>query len=124
LDAERDSRGFPRVFTSYEQLLSDWVATTDRIARELHLSWARSEHETRLEIEEFLSSSLRHHSFDDSDLQARSDVAEWVKRAYDVVSRAASGADEGDSAFFDEIREEVERADQAYGPLLVQARVD
>ena len=124
LDAERDSRGFPRVFVSYENLLQNWVATTDRIARELHLLWPRADHATTLRIEDFLSSQLRHHSFDYSDLQARSDVAEWVKRAYDVVSRAASGADESDSAFFDEIRGEVERADQAYGPLLAQARLD
>ena len=124
LDAERDSRGFPRVFVSYENLLRNWVGTTDQIAHALHLFWARSDHATNLQIEDFLSSQLRHHSFDSSELQARSDVAEWVKQAYEAVSRAASDADEIDTELFDEIRGQVDRADQAYGPLLAQARAE
>ena len=122
LDAERDSRGFPRVFVSYERLLRDWVATTDGIARELHLSWPRSDDATNLEIEEFLSSSLRHHSFDYSELRARSDVLEWVKQAFDAVSRAATEDSEVDSEVLDEIRTQLDRADLAYGPLLAQVQ--
>ena len=45
LDAERDSRGFARVFVSYERLLRDWVTTSERIARELHLFWPRAGHD-------------------------------------------------------------------------------
>jgi GT2 family glycosyltransferase len=122
LDAERDSRGFARVFVSYEHLLRDWVTTSERIARELHLFWPRAGHETHLQIEDFLSSALRHHSFDYSELRARSDVTEWVKQAFAAVSRAATDAEEVDSELFDEIRGQLDRADQAYGPLLAQAR--
>ena len=122
LDAERDSRGFARVFVSYERLLRDWVTTSERIARELHLFWPRAGHDTHLQIEDFLSSALRHHSFDYSELRARSDVTEWVKQAFDAVSRAATDAEEVDSELFDEIRGQLDRADQAYGPLLAQAR--
>ena len=122
LDAERDSRGFPRVFVSYERLLRDWLGTSERIARELHLFWPHSGHEAHQQIEEYLSSALRHHSFDSADLQARSDVTAWVKQAFDEVSRAATDADDVDSDVFDEIRAQLDRADQAYGPLLAQAR--
>ncbi len=122
LDAEHDSRGYPRVFVSYENLLRNWAGTTDRIARELHLFWPRADHTANLQIEDFLSSQLRHHSFDSSELQGRSDVSEWVKRAYDVVSRAASDADAIDTELFDEIRAQLDRADRAYGPLLAEAR--
>jgi GT2 family glycosyltransferase len=121
LDAERDSRGFARAFVSYEHLLRDWVSTSERIARELHLFWPRASHETHVQIEAFLSSALRHHSYDYSELRARSDVTEWVKQAFAAVSRAATDA-ELDTALFDEIRGQLDRADQAYGPLLAQAR--
>ena len=122
LDAERDSRGFPRVFVSYERLLRDWLGTSERIARELHLFWPQSGHEAHQQIEEYLSSALRHHSFDPADLHARRDVAVWVKQVFDEVSRAATDADDVDSDAFDEIRAQLDRADQAYGPLLAQAR--
>ena len=122
LDAERDTRGFARVFVSYERLLRDWVTTSDRIARELHLFWPRAGHETHVQIDDFLSSALRHHSFDYSELRTRSDVTEWVKQAFDAVSRAATDAEEVDSELFDEIRGQLDRADQAYGPLLALAR--
>jgi GT2 family glycosyltransferase len=122
LDAERDSRGFPRVFVSYEHLLRDWVTTTERIGRELHLFWPHSSHETHRQIEEYLSSALRHHSFDYSELRARSDVTEWVKQTFEAISRATADADDLDSELLDEIRAQLDRADQAYGPLLAQAR--
>ena len=124
LDAERDSRGFARVFVSYERLLRDWVTTSERIARELHLFWPRATHDTHHQIEDYLSPALRHHSFDYSELRARSDVAEWVKQAFDAVSRAATDAEEIDSELFDEIRGQLDRADQAYGPLLAEARAE
>ena len=124
LDAERDSRGFARVFVSYERLLRDWVTTSERIARELHLFWPRAGHDSHVQIEEFLSSALRHHSYDYSELRARSDVTAWVKQAFDAVSRAATDAEEVDSELFDEIRGQLDRADQAYGPLLAQARAE
>ena len=121
LDAERGSRGFPRVFVSYERLLRDWVGTSEHIARELHLFWPHSGHEAHHEIEEYLSSELRHHSFESADVQARSDVAAWVKQAFEEVSRATADADDVDCDLFDEIRAQLDRADQAYGPLLAQA---
>jgi GT2 family glycosyltransferase len=124
LDAERDSRGFTRVFVSYEQLLRDWVSETDRIARELHLFWPRSDHETHLEIENFLSSALRHHSFDHSELRTRSDITEWVKQVFEVVSSAARGSEEIDSELLDEVHGQLDRADHAYGPLLAQAKAE
>jgi GT2 family glycosyltransferase len=122
LDAERNSRGFPRVFVSYEHLLRDWVSTMDRVARELKVFWPRADHEARLKIEDFLSSALRHHSFDYSELQARSDINDWVKQVFEAVSRAATDVEEVDSELLDGVRGQLDRADQAYGPLLAQAR--
>src|SRR3546814_18367354 len=37
LDAERDSRGLPRCFVSYEQLLSDWRVCADAVSSALRL---------------------------------------------------------------------------------------
>jgi glycosyltransferase involved in cell wall biosynthesis/SAM-dependent methyltransferase len=122
LDAEHDSRGFPRVFVSYERLLDDWVATTDHVARELHLSLPSPDHATTRQVEQFLSPALRHHSIDYSELSTRSDVLEWVKQAFEAVSGAATEEREVDSKVLDEIRVELDSADLAYGPLLTQAQ--
>ena len=118
--AERDSRGFARVFVSYERLLRDWVSTSDRIARDLHLFWPRAGHETHLQIEDFLSSALRHHSFDYSELRARSDVTAWVKQAFDAVSRAVTNGEEVDRELFDG----VDRAEEGLGALAGGSRGD
>ena len=39
LDAERDTRGFPRSFVSYDALMSDWRAVVDRMAGDLGITW-------------------------------------------------------------------------------------
>ena len=82
--AERGTRGVPRVFVAYANLLEDWRREVKRISAALAIDLdARDESA----IEEFLSSSLRHHRY-------RGPVAEpfgtdWVSVVYHAVSAAA-----------------------------------
>ena len=60
LAAERASRGYPRVFASFDQVLSDTEATLDRVGRALGVAWPRPVAEAMPDIAAFLSPQLRH----------------------------------------------------------------
>lgn len=62
LEAEFQTRGQPRVFVAYEQLLSDWRGTVTGISKTLSLTWPVAAENAAPEIEAFLDSSLRHHN--------------------------------------------------------------
>lgn len=61
LEAERWSRGFPRIVVTYDQLLADWQAASGQIAEGLALSWPNALADTTARIDAFLEDSLRHH---------------------------------------------------------------
>lgn len=61
LDAERDSRGYPRLMVAYDDLLGDWRAVVARIADTFDISWPTPTAIAGPEIEAFLSPSHRHH---------------------------------------------------------------
>lgn len=59
-EAERETRGARRLFTTYERVLSDPVKELERIGTSLGVAWPVSLDESRPRIEAFVSSSLRH----------------------------------------------------------------
>jgi GT2 family glycosyltransferase len=120
LDAEAATRGLRRTFVAYDDFLKDWRPEVTRIAGELALEWPRNSHEAHLEIDQFLSPAHRHHERHWEDLDARPDVVAWVKDAYEAVLSAAAGS-EDPSVRLDAIREELDDADKAFGPLVAQA---
>lgn len=61
LDAEVGSRGLPRVFTSYEQLLSNWTGFSDRAEQILGFRWPVSTQAREMRVQEMLDPTLRHH---------------------------------------------------------------
>jgi hypothetical protein len=61
LSAERHTRGNPRVFVSFDRLLTDPDGTMRAVGDTLELRWPRPPSEATAELREFLSPSLRHH---------------------------------------------------------------
>src|SRR5262249_35831682 len=118
LDAERDSRGLARSFLTFESLLEYPSWALARISEDLELAWPRVSHRAILEIEEFLSDNLRHHHKRAEDLHAHSQVAAWVKRAFDTLREGLGGDAEAMRHRLDAIREEFAGADRVFGPLL------
>lgn len=59
LDAERATRGQPRVFVSYERLLADWRHEADRISAALDLPWPAID-SAAAEIDAFMRPDLDH----------------------------------------------------------------
>lgn len=61
LEAVRDTEGLPRVCAGFEELLTDWRQTAERIATALDLKWPRSIEDAGPDIDRFLRADLRHH---------------------------------------------------------------
>ncbi len=61
LEAERETRGQPRVFTLYDQLLEDPIATLERVEGTLGLRFPVAPAAALDSVQAFLSRDLRHH---------------------------------------------------------------
>lgn len=125
LDAEKNTRDTSRVFVSYEDLLSDWHKTSERIMNELGVVWPRSPGVPAAEIEKFLAPSLRHHTDVIADLDSQSRIGPLVARAYEVLLGFCEDENRADAlAVLDGIRENFATGFQESGDIPVGARVD
>jgi hypothetical protein len=122
LASERDSREYPRSVVTYSSLLQDWRSTTAKIAQDLDIQWPQTSPQTAVEIDEFLSPSLKHHHASVQDLTGHGDVIEWIIRAFELMSVAERNDSLAVRRDFDEIQAEVEKAELAYGPIIVHGR--
>jgi hypothetical protein len=82
--AERDTRGIPRVFIDYANLLEDWRREMKRISTALGIDLDNRDEDA---IEEFLTTDLRHHRY-------RGPVTEpfgtdWISVVYETLGAAA-----------------------------------
>ena len=123
LEAEQATRGQRRSFVCYERLLRNWRETAATISANLEISWPRASHEAAVEIEMFLSESARQHSFSAAELDNRSDIVDWVKRTYATILATDEGTARMEKVL-DNIRKRLDAADQAFGPLLAEARLN
>jgi hypothetical protein len=117
LDAERDTRDQARSIVSYEHLLRNWRQVVDKMASDLGLSWPPRSALSDTEIDAFLSEEGRHHTYSSDELNARQDVADWVKRVYATFRTAADGGTLATHTL-DSVRSELDASDLAFGPLL------
>ncbi len=118
IEYEQHSRGRARSVVLYDELLRNWHGVVARVGEDLGITWPGSSHRATVEIEHFLSERQRHHVFDWRDLEGRSDVVSWVKEAY----FALRGTDP--VQVLDQVRDELARADKAFGPILEEARLE
>lgn len=85
LEAEASTRDWPRAIVSYEDLVTDWQTVIGRISAQLGISWPVTLDEVGLELSEFLSAALQHHSASPHDLASRGGISGWVKTAYEAL---------------------------------------
>ena len=123
LDAEAESRGQPRVFVSYETLLSDWRTTVDRIAAGLDLQWPRQSDAAAPDVEDFLSDELRHFRAADEKTTQDSPAFGWVVRTYRILERwAVCGEQAADHAELDALKAAFDQASPLLGQLSQESR--
>ena len=120
LTAEYACRGFPRSIVEYGKLLSDWRSVLDQVTADLGVSFARTSRKTDAEIDDFLSSELRHEVVSAGELLVRSDVIDWVKLTFDWMRSAAAGK-RVPVGKIDALRAAFAEAERVFGPVLAQA---
>lgn len=91
LESERECRGYPRVFVTYDQLLEDWRATARRISEGLGLEWPKSTSDVEGEVSAFLNTDLRHHHRMTAFTTDGSILTELAAEAYQELWDTANG---------------------------------
>ena len=142
LDAERQTRGHPRAFLRYAELVDDPGAAIERLVAALPVSWPRPPGEVAGELQEFIDPALRTQIADANAIDEIGDYSPWLRQALQFHELLASGADEkaarrgidglstafnaADAAFTPAIKHEIKthRAEAAKLQSLVQQQQD
>jgi hypothetical protein len=117
LDAEFDSRDFPRTFLHYEDFLSQPRGELDRLETQIPVTWPRKSPRAYHEIEEAVEASFRHHVASADDLVNRSDIFAWLRDAYQQYeSLRENPLDQQALRHLDRVRSEFNQACEAFAP--------
>ena len=115
LEAEADSRGQPRVFTSYDRLMADWAGTVQAIGKGLGLKWPRSVEAAAPGVEGFLSADLQHFSQKVTASHRAKPLPDWVAQTYAILEAwAAAGERAADHQLLDHIRNGLDQAGPSF----------
>lgn len=102
LAAESGTRGKPRVFASYDDVLADWRGVVDRIGSGAGVEFDCAGHGA--EVEAFLSADLRHSAPAGTDLAQFGQLGAWIACVTGELRRAAAHNGEPDHAVLDRVR--------------------
>jgi GT2 family glycosyltransferase len=123
LETELVSRGRRRLFVHYDQLLCDWSSFAARLAKLTDGRLPRTRAASIIEINNFLSSDLRHNRFTREQLSNAVDIAPVVVEVFDCLVNVAEGGEETQlERAFDGLRERVAEATKLFQGLLVSER--
>ncbi len=124
LEAEYFSRGFPRSVITYQGLLEDWRDLAAKLASKLGIHWARHSADTEARIDGFLERRHRHHSLSDTDVYDNPELPAWVKETYSALGELQADPQSARAlARLDGIRNELDRAGEAFGSTLLAEEV-
>ena len=119
LDAEAATRGLPRVFIAYDELLDDWRTVVATISNQLDLGWPRKSATSEVEIDDFLQHRCRHHHVPGKSLADNLGVADWVRVAYDSLIELTKTENSISAlANLDQLRHEFDSASSMLGAIL------
>jgi len=124
LDAEQNSRDIPRLIFDYDHLLQDWRAFASQASQALGITWPAYSAQTAAEIDEFLCSSHRHHTYGETQLLTHPSVSEWVKRSYRALNMLMEDP-ESKKAFrlLDKIRVDFGRAGNIFSDIMASEEI-
>ncbi len=108
LDAEEQTRGYPRIFVSMLQVLSDWHGVAESISRDLQVAWPVLPDAAGREIGTFINPGLKHHDASALKPQGDSSLLTLAERAHDALLDASTGRPPSASAILADIRAELD----------------
>jgi hypothetical protein len=91
IESERETRGFPRVFVSFDSLMEDWSTEVGRITETLRLEWPIAVEDAADGISAHLQPTLRHHHTASNMRVAGSMYAEAVTEVFEYLNAASRG---------------------------------
>jgi len=110
LEAERETRGHPRVFVTFDQLLGDWRFTMRRVALAFQWNWDEAILAAGPHIDPFLNLSMRHHDRGATSGGDNGLMPHIVAGVYDAVVNASMGDQGGMMSVFDGLSHEMNAA--------------
>ena len=121
LAAERDTRGWPRSFVSFNGLLRDWEKAVCKLSADLGIEWPRAISSVRTDTARFLSETQGYHRQTGDD--AAPALREPSREIYQALRELASTTAEAEkaveaTAIFDRITVELRLADGLYGSMI------
>ncbi|MFH1112351.1 MAG: hypothetical protein V1792_00380 [Pseudomonadota bacterium] len=120
-ESEAETRGFPRAFVTFPQVLGDWHSAVCRIASELGIEWPINPDRVRGDVEQFIDGSLRHHSESDDALLVRHDVPRYVADLHLDLVKATQKPGHDVSIVLSRSRAAFEESIRTYFPILGMA---
>jgi glycosyltransferase involved in cell wall biosynthesis len=116
LAAERASRGRPRSFVLYDELLGDWRTAAAKISEDLRLLWRRSIALAEADIDGFISGDLRHHQARNPNLLTGNVLDVLAARSWNALCQLAGDPDDVEaSANLDAVFASLTAAEAIYG---------
>ena len=123
LEAEFASRGIPRVFATYDQLMQTWGSVAHNAQKKLGVHWPRLSDRSASEIEAFLSNKLRHHKEPAESVLDNPTLSVWLRETYAIMEKwSRSGEAAADRAALDAIRTAFNAAAPAFGRLVASGQ--
>lgn len=118
LEAERETRGTPRVFEQYGNLLREPVHTTERVIGQISLSKPTG-NQAKTNINTFVDPSMRHHLVDVKELHSSGAFFPWLSEAYEaLIELTRNPNNEAAQQRLDGVRALFDPAVASFAPLL------
>jgi len=87
LDAEFETRHLARNIVTFDALLEDWKLLAAQTAGRLGITWPRQPGDAAHDVREFLDLELHNHRATQAELEAHTEVPNWVKTAYRALTQ-------------------------------------
>ncbi len=123
LEAEYHTRGIPRYFTTYDQLITHWSRSLTEAQSVLGVEWPRKSRQSAEEVDAYVSEELRHHHEPVKKFIDDASLSEWLRVSCEIVFQWAEGGEDARAYDqLDRIRKEFNVAAPAFGKLLAKGR--
>jgi len=123
LEAEYHTRGIPRYFTTYDQLITQWSRSLTEAQSVLGVEWPRTPAHSAEEVDAYISEELRHHHEPVKKFIDDASLSEWLRVSCEIVFQWAEGGEDARAYDqLDRIRKEFNVAAPAFSKLLAKGR--